>query len=56
VGPEGLGKFKNSLRWVSNPQLSGLYNENIASFNVFNMPVILILDIGLFSSSMQGAI
>jgi hypothetical protein len=29
------------------------YNENIASFNVCNMSVILQLDIGVFSSNMQ---
>jgi hypothetical protein len=32
------------------------YNENIANFNVFNMSVILLLDIGVISSNMQGAI
>jgi hypothetical protein len=32
------------------------YNENIATFNVFNMPVIVILDIGIFSSNMLVAI
>jgi hypothetical protein len=32
------------------------YNENIASFNVFNMSVILLKDIGVFSTNMQGAV
>jgi hypothetical protein len=32
------------------------YNENIASFNVLNMSVILLLDIGVFSPNMQGVI
>jgi hypothetical protein len=31
------------------------YNENIASFKVFNMSVILLLDIGLFFSNMNRA-
>jgi hypothetical protein len=32
------------------------YNENISSFNVLDMSVILLLDIGVFSSNMQEAI
>jgi hypothetical protein len=32
------------------------YNENIVSFNVIKIPVILPLDTGVFSSNMQEAI
>jgi hypothetical protein len=43
------------LQILINLRIYITYNENIASFNVFNMSDILLLDIGVFPFNMQGA-
>jgi hypothetical protein len=48
--------FEKNISYLKKLITLRTYNENTASFNVFNMSVILLLNIGVFSSTMQEAI